>query len=533
MTAEKIYKSKHIYTVTHGMLDGGVAVAENRILAVEPMDQLKAYVGKETDIIDFGEKLLMPGFVDGHTHMMAYAPKVDMSDAESVGECVELVRSFYEKNKDADCIRGEKWFAANWDGTMPGKKDIDAVVPDKPFLAVDLDIHKVWVNTFLLEEMGIRKETINQFCKGNPEMISVDEDGEPTGLLSDQVAMEVTIRYGVPTTDETVKGMLDVWTQYGVTAVNDMDFYTADCEMYQYIRKFEEEGKLNVRVYASLDAEKATDASIDYGKKFMDSDMFRLNALKAFMDGTGAGMTAFMLKPYKGTDIVAKPFWSREQLLGFVKMADRHNLAMHTHCCGDAAVRMVLDVYEQAQADGVQMNEIFSIEHCDTVADADVKRPAKLGISLNLTPDFLAPTKKWKDNPYFAVYDDEVQKELWHIRSFVDTGVNVSFGTDYTASSMNPMDQLYRAVERKANDGNPTGGYMPEEKLSLEEAVRCYTVNSAKSVGMGEKLGSLDTGKYADMIVLDRNIFEVSLEEVKKTKVLVTIVNGSIIYKKE
>ena len=177
------------------------------------------------------------------------------------------------------------------------------------------------------------------------------------------------------------------------------------------------------------------------------------------------------------------------------------------------------------------MNNTFSIEHCDTVAAEDISRPARLGISLNLTPDFLAPTQKWKDNPYLMVYDKEVQKELWHLKSFLDTSVNVSFGTDYTASSMNPMDQIYRAVERRANDGNPKGGYMPSEALTIEEAVRCYTLNSAKSVGMENKLGSLDDGKYADMIVLDRNIFTEPMSSVKKSNVLFTIVNGNIVYR--
>lgn len=530
MTADTIYKSTAIYTVTRGMLDGGVAVLDNKILAADTMEHLQQYIAPDTKVIELGDRLLMPGFVDGHTHMMAYAPKVDLSDAESIEECVEMIRKFYEAHRNADCIRAEKWYAANWDGTMPTRHDIDGVIPDIPFFAVDLDIHKVWANTCLLEQMGINKDTIEQVSNGNPDMISVDADGEPTGLLHDQVAMDVTIRYGVPMTDETVGAMLDVWTQYGVTTVNDMDFYTADCEMFRLIKKFEEEGTLNVRVFSSLDADKATDESIEYGKSYMNSDMFRLNSLKAFMDGTGAGLTAFMLKPYKGTDIVARPFWSSEELLGFVKLADKHGLAMHTHCCGDAALRMTLDVYDQAAADGVAMNEKFSIEHCDTVAEADITRPAKLGISLNLTPDFLAPTKKWKDNPYLFVYDEEVQKELWHMKSFLDTGVNVSFGTDYTASSMNPMDQLYRAVERKANDGNPVDGYMPEEKLTLEQAVCCYTMNSAKSVGMEDKLGSLDAGKYADMIVLDQNIFAVPMEEVKKARVVTTIVNGKIVY---
>lgn len=531
--ADKVYKSKKIYTVTNGMVNGGVAVKDNVILAVGGNELLEPYVTEKTEIIDYGEKLLMPGFVDGHTHMMAYAPKVDLSDAESIEECVEMIREFYEGHKETDCVRAEKWYAANWDGTMPAKQDIDEVVKDVPFFAVDLDIHKVWANSCLLEEMGIRKDTIEAVSNGNPDMISVDENGEPTGLLHDQVAMDVTIRYGVPTTDKTVKDMLDVWTRYGVTAINDMDFYTADCDMFRIIKQFEESGKLNVRVFSSLDADKATDESIEYGKSYMNTDMFRLNSLKAFMDGTGSGMTAFMLKPYKGTDIVARPFWSKKELSAFIRLADKHQLAMHTHCCGDAAFRMTLDVYEQAVKEGVVMNPRFSIEHCDTVAPEDEMRPAQLGISLNLTPDFLAPTKKWKDNPYLQVYDKEVQPELWHLKSFVDTGVNVSFGTDYTASSMNPMDQIYRAVERKANDGNPAGGYMPEEKLTLEQAVYCYTMGSATSVGMEDKLGSLEAGKYADMIVLDCNIFECSMDEVKRAKVDTTIVNGSIVYDTE
>ena len=163
MTADKIFKSTKIYTVTRGMLNGGVAVSDNIILAADTMEHLQKYIAPDTKIIDFGSKLLMPGFVDGHTHMMAYAPKVDLSNAESIEECVEMIRKFYEKHKDADCIRAEKWYAANWDGTMPTCHDIDNVIPDIPFFAVDLDIHKVWVNSCLLKQMGINKDiTITQ-----------------------------------------------------------------------------------------------------------------------------------------------------------------------------------------------------------------------------------------------------------------------------------------------------------------------------------------------------------------------------------
>ena len=160
-------------------------------------------------------------------------------------------------------------------------------------------------------------------------------------------------------------------------------------------------------------------------------------------------------------------------------------------------------------------------------------RPAKLGISLNLTPDFLAPTYRWQDNPYIKVYDDETKEELWKIKSFIDTGVNVSFGTDYTASSMNPFDQLYRAIARKADDGYPLDGYKMEEAVDISQAIYCYTMGSAKSVGMEAMLGSIEAGKYADMIVVDTNLLVASADDIKKTKVLVTIVNGRMVFNRD
>ena len=532
MQAETIYQSTAIYTVTRGLLSGGVAVSQGRILAADRMEHLKEWIGAKTEIIDLKDRFLMPGFIDGHTHLMPYAPKVDLSDADSIAACVELVRKFYETHKETTFVRAEKWYEANWDGSMPTRYEIDPVLPDVPFLATDLDSHKVWVNSCLLKQIGITKETVGQFCGGNPDGIQTDANGEPTGLLRDQIAMETIIRYGVPTTEENVCAALDQWTQYGVTAVNEMDFYTADCGVFRVLQKLEAEGRLHVRVFASLDAEQATDEAIAYGKKCMHSDRLRLNALKAFLDGTGSGLTAYMLEPYLGTQTRGRPFWSREQLLCFVKRAARHGLAMHTHCCGDAAVRMALDVYAQAAAEGVRLNPMFSLEHCDTVAGADLSRPAALGISLNMTPDFLAPTKTWKSNPYLRIYGPQVQNELWRIQTLLHTGANVSFGTDYTASSMNPMDQLYRAVERKAKDGNPAGGFLPAEKLTMEQALFCYTMGSAKSVGMEEKLGSLDAGKYADMIVLDRNLLREPPSEARKAKVVATLVEGKRVYGK-
>ena len=535
--ADAIYYSENIYTVTDGMISGGVAVRSGIIVGVGKREKISGLRGRYTREYDFGAGLLMPGFIDGHTHMMPYVPKADLSKAMSIGECVDIVGDFAASHPELPVIMAEKWYAANWGGALPTREDIDSVVSDRPFLATDLDIHLLWCNTRLLMDEGYL--TTGKKCgnisvlTGNREnMVETDLCGVPTGILRDEICMEILLKNQPDITDDTVKSMFDVWTGYGVTAINDMDFYEDDNRILKKTARLDRDGMLNVRVYASLDAAKATGKSINNAKRYMDSEMFRLNALKVFMDGTGAGRTAYMLRPYKGTKEYGNVYLSKEELLKYIRKADKHGLAMHVHCCGDRAFREALDVYETAAGEGIIFDERFSIEHCDTTAIEDVERPAKLGISLNLTPDFLAPTCRWSDNPYMQVYDDKTREELWRLKSFIDTGVNVSFGTDYTASSMNPFDQIYRAIERKSDDGKPDGGYRMEEAVSVEEAVCCYTIGSARSVGMEKFLGSIEVGKFADMIVVDTNIFRVSPEDIKKAKVLYTIVNGRMVYKR-
>lgn len=536
--ADSIFYSEKIYTGTKDLkswtyLSGGVAVKDGKIIAIGEKKEVSQYCGPQTQKVDFGDKILLPSFIDGHTHMMSYVPKVDLSTACSIEECKQLIKQFYDLHKNASIIMGEKWYAPNWGGKLPSKECVDEIIQDIPFFATDLDLHRVWCNSVLLKQIGLTKKNFREMTSGRESMVIVDEKQEPTGILIDELAMEVLNTYKVKDTEENVAAMYDIWTKYGVTAINAMDFYLPDNDIFKITKQMEEKGTLNVRVFASLDASKADKTSISDAKKFMNTSMFRLNALKAFMDGTGAGYTAYMKSPYVETKKYGNQYMSEEELLQYILLANEEGLGMHTHCCGDAAIATALKVYQRAVDCGVRMDERFSIEHCDTTAEEELEIPAQLGISLNLTPDFMAPTQYFRDNPYLKVYDEDVQKELWRIKSFIDTGVNVSFGTDYTASSMNPFDQIYRATQRVANDGKPEGGFHPEEKISVEQAIYCYTMGSAKSIGMGEKLGTLVPGKYADMMVLDRDIFFCTPIELKNTTILSTIVDGRMVYIQE
>ena len=528
---DMIFFSKKIYTVTDGLIDGAVGVTGNKIAYVGDRKGAEELAGPDTEVVELGEHLLMPGLIEGHTHMQAYCESVDFADADSLEECRNMIIDFHEKHPDVSPIPGKNWFAANWGGKMPSKNDIDPFMPDIPFWAGDMEMHRVWLNSAMMELIGLTKNNLLVFSKNRPQMVEVDADGNPTGLVNDEVAMDIILSQGVTPDQDNVRKMFEVWTEYGVTSINDMDFYTIDSEMLHVTKELEEKGELNVRVFSSLDAMKTDDADIENGKSWMNSDMFRLNALKSFLDGTGAGLTAFMLKPYKGTDNYGNSYRTSEQLRSFIKRASEHGLATHFHACGDAAVRQAVEAYEWATDNGIRLDERSSIEHLDTALLSDVQRTVKLGITLNMTPDFLAPTKHWKDNPYIGIYDEDVEnEELFSLGSFIDTGVNVSFGTDGTASSMNPMDQLFRAVTRVANDYKPEGGFRPVEAISIEDAIYHYTIGSARTIGMEDRLGSIEEGKYADMIVMDTDLLTASPAEIKAAKPVMTISDGRIVY---
>ena len=527
---DKIICSHRIDTITHGLVDGAVGISGDKIAYVGSVSGAEKQRDAHTEYIDLGNAFLMPGLIDGHTHMMPYRESVDLSGAESLKECASLISRFHKDHPDLPLIAGHDWFAANWGGQLPSCRDVDSVLPDTPFFSGDMEMHMVWMNSAMMRRVGLSRETIDAFSKHRPQMVDVDSDGNPTGLVHDEVAMDVILKENVTPDADNVSKMFDVWSRYGVTSINDMDFLTADSVILSVIKELEQTGRLNVRVFSSLDASKASDESILQGQSFMSSDMFRLNALKAFLDGTGAGKTAFMLQPYAGTSSCGNSYRTLDELEGFIRLAARHGLATHFHACGDAAVRQALESYEWAKRSGIPLDMRSSIEHLDTAKPSDIERISRLGITVNLTPDFLAPTKRWKDNPYIKAYDEPVKNELFSLGSFIRTGMNVSFGTDGSASSMNPMDQLFRAVARVANDGEPAGGFRPEEGIRIDQALWCYTMGSAASIGMRDKVGSIETGKYADLAAFNTDFLTAEPTEIKRAKAVLTVQNGRVVW---
>ncbi|MGI5825697.1 MAG: amidohydrolase family protein [Bacillota bacterium] len=533
-TADKVLKSTYIYTVADDeAVSGGIAIKGNKILAVGSMKDIAKFIDNDTEIIDYGDKMIMPGFVDSHTHSMLSETVlgVDVTFIEDQAQATDIIKKYIAENPDKKVIIGGGWYAACWGGGNPDKKYLDAATTELPIVLYDYDHHCTWVNSKALEMAGVDAAYAKKFNEERgQEYIVVDENGEPTGYLKDLDASSAVAKLIPEFKTEDLEYCINVWSEYGVTTINEMTWYMADDPYYDMITELEDNDRLNIRHMLTVDSSE-TDKNIEVLKARFNSDVARLTSLKTFMDGAGSTYTASMLKNYKGMDTDGgAPYKTAEEVGAIVEKADKHDLVTHFHACGDRAIRTVFDGYDIAVKNGVKLNPGFSIEHVDTIHPDDLNRPAELGISCNVTPDFMDPTGTFDTNPYLQVYDEDVCKELWNYGSLYKTGANVAFCTDSYFSSYSPFVQLFRATQRVMNDGQPVGGYLPEEKFDLKTAIECYTVNSARSCGMLDKVGTLEAGKYADIIVLDTNIIECTPAELFNAGVDVTYMNGREVY---
>jgi predicted amidohydrolase YtcJ len=534
--ADMVLQSTVIYTVAdEEPISGGVAVAGDKILAVGTMEELEPYIGDNTEVVDYGDQMIMPGFVDGHTHsdVANTVIGVDLTGIDDQAIATEKIKEFLAENPDKEFVVGGGWYPATWGGADPDKKYLDEAAADIPVVLWDYNGHAVWVNSNALEMAGIDAAFAKQFnAEKGQEYIVVDDNGEPVGYLKEAATALVT-KYMPEQTADDLEKCINVWNQYGVTTVNTMTDYYYDDPYFDMIEQLEDEDRLTARHMVSINFEESEE-NLQAAKERFNSDMLRLTSLKTFMDGVASDYTASMLENYKDTDKNGgEPYYTAEEVTAIVEKAAANGLYAHFHCCGDKAIRTALDGYEQAVANGVELSPGFSIEHFDTTHPDDINRPAELGISCNVTPDFLDPTGSFDTNPYLQVLDDETAKTLWNYGSLFKSGANVTFGTDSYYSSYNPFVQLYRATERVCNDGKPEGGYLPEEKFEIKDAIQCYTLNSARACGMDEKVGTLEAGKYADIIVLDTNILECTPEELFNAAVDVTYLGGEIIFNRE
>ena len=533
-SADLVIMHGHLWTVDHTHAQAeALAITGSRIVAVGSDSEIAKWIGLATKKIDAQGKTVLPGFIDAHVHFSSGGGEissVQLRDAATPQEFARRIGEQARKLPKGDWMLGGTWDHELWGGTpLPSHDWIDAVTPDTPVFVTRYDGHMALANGMVLRLAGISRET-----KDPPGGTIVrDKVGAPTGLLKD-AAMGLVFSVMPPPSEEhlllMIRAAMKEARRFGVTSVDDISS-TEDVRAYQ---KLAARGELTLRIYCITPLpqwESPATAGIRAG---FGNDWIYLGALKGFSDGSLGSTTALFEQPFNDApDTSGLP---NEMMLpegNMLKMAlgaDKAGLQLAVHAVGDKANRIMLDIYtEVAKENGPRENRRWRIEHAQHLRPDDFERFAKLGVIASVQPYHAIDDGRWAEKRI----GHERSKMTYAFRTLLDHHVHLAFGSDWTVAPLNPMLGLYAAVTRATLDGKNPGGWFPEQKLTLREAVEAYTMGSAYAEFSEKDKGSLTPGKLADVTVLDTDLFSIAPEKINNAAVRWTIVGGKVVYEAE
>jgi hypothetical protein len=506
-----------------------VAITGNRIVAVGSTSEIRGLGGARTRVIDAGGKTVLPGFNDAHVHWLMGGfsiTNVDLRDAKSSEEFARRIGDFAKTLPKGRWILEGSWDHENWPGApLPTRQMIDALTPQNPVFVNRLDGHMALANSLALKLAGVTKDT-----KDVPGGLIVrDANGEPTGVLKD-AAMSLVEKVVPPPSWEEKLGAARAATEHaaslGVTSVQDMST-SDDIGLYQYLL---ERGELKTRIYGMRSIVSWETLARTGVRAAFGSDWLRIGGLKGFADGSLGSSTAFFFEPYNDTPntrgLLFDQMLPEGTMLKRVEGADKAGLQVMIHAIGDEANKTILDLFQQVAEKNGPRERRFRIEHAQHIRASEIPRFGKQKVIASMQPYHCADDGRWCEKRI----GPERSKGTYAFRTLLDTGAVLAFGSDWTVAPLNPMEGLKAAVTRQTLDGKNPNGWVPEQKISLEEAVRAYTVGSAYAEFQEKVNGSLTAGKLADLVVLDRDIFKIAPVELDKVKAVMTIVDGRVVY---
>jgi len=511
-----------------------VAVRGGRILFVGPTEKALRYQRPATRIIDAGGKLLLPGLMDSHVHFVSGSEslgKVDLSGTRTVEEMQARIRQFVRDHPQAEWIQGCGWMYAAFPGNMPHKKYLDEVVPDRPAMMSCADGHTTWANSRALTLAGIDRHT------PDPEngKIVRDETGEPTGALLEEAGSLVSRLIPRPTAEERLASLregLGEAARVGVVRVHGMGGEFGALELLDRLRR---DGSLTVRFLITMWIEppgpKAEDwKAYEEARARYNDEWLSVGGVKLMLDGVIDSMTAAMLEPYAGqAEYRGKLFWDAEAFKRTVIECNARGVQVSTHAIGDAAIRLALDAYEEAARRTGRLDLRNKIEHAENIAASDIPRFGKLGVIASFQPLHANPDPTWMST-WIEYVGPERERRAFPWKAVLDRGGCVAFGSDWPVVTLNPWPGIQMAVTRQDFEGQPPGGWVPEQRVKLEDAIRAYTLGGAYAMHREEEEGSIEAGKLADLVLVWPNIFEVDPREISKTRVVLTMVGGRIVF---
>jgi len=505
-----------------------VAIEENRIAAVGSKVEIAKLAPAGARIINLNGRLAVPGFIDNHTHFIEGGmelSRVQLRDAATPQEFARRIGEYAKRVGPGLWIVGGEWDHTIWNPPLlPTRQMIDAVTPQNPVFVFRLDGHMALANSLALEMAGVTRDTADP----TGGTIVRDAKGEPTGILKDAAESFVDRVIPSATTEERVaagRAALAEAARLGVTAFVDMSSGEA-YEDFRAYQKLEKNGELTARVYLFtpiLMYKRLLEASVE---KAFGSARLRIGGLKGFADGSLGSSTAAFFEPFlddpKNRGLTMQAM-TDGRMKSAVTDADAHNLQVAIHAIGDRANDDVLKIYESIAN---ERERRFRIEHAQHLNPDLIKRFAADRVIASMQPYHAIDDGRWAE-PRIG---HERARWTYAFRSLIDAGAILTFGSDWTVAPLNPIVGIYAAVTRRTLDGKNPNGWIPEQKITVEEALRCYTANNAYAMFREKEIGKIMPGMLADIAVLSDDLFTIPPEKIEKAKVEMTIFDGTVIF---
>ena len=513
-----------------------IAIHDGKIIAVGDEQSIFKLRSATTQVIEAGGHLVLPGSVDCHIHFIDGSlslGRVNLAAAKDVADIQQRLRDYASKHPGKDWILGRGWnYAMFGSETLPHKKYLDEVFPDRPALLEGYDGHTYWANSKALALAGITSSTPDP---PNGSIVRDPKTHEATGALKEAAHGIVDRVVPKPSRDENLAALragMQWANEHGLTRVHSAGGDFEHLDLYDELHR---QGQQTLRFYISYflnppELRTKDIASIEAARKKFHDEWIDTNVVKMMVDGVVESHTAAMLEPYSDDSSTrGKLFWDPAKYSGAVTELDKRGLQLFTHAIGEYGVRTALDAYEHAKESNNTNDTRPRIEHIETIATSDIARFGKLGVIASMQPLHSYPDadtlEVWAPNA-----GPDRASRAWAWKSISNDGGRLAFGSDWPVVTLNPWEGMQTAVTRQTTEGKPEGGFVPEQRLTVEETVRGYTLGAAYAGRREKTEGSIERGKVADLIIVSQNIFEIDPHRLAETKVLTTMVGGRVVY---
>jgi hypothetical protein len=498
-----------------------LAVTNDRISLVGTSAAVKKLVTPATRVIDAQGMMVVPGFIDSHVHFIAGGfglASVQLRDAKTPAEFIRRIKAYAATIPQGTWITEGNWDHEQWGGELPRRDWIDSVTPNNPVWINRLDGHMGLANSAALRAAKVDASTA-EVAGGT---IVRGADRAPTGILKDNAQSLIERAVPEPTpaqVDRAVDAAMSYLAGNGVTSVHNMGTF-GDLTAFQ---RAERTHRMKTRIYAVVPLASWQQLASMVTANGRGNEWLHIGGLKGFVDGSLGSHTAAMLQPFTDAPNDTGLFVNTpEHLYEWTSGADKAGLQVIVHAIGDKAIRTQLDIYERVEKENGPRDRRFRIEHLQHIAPADIPRVASLGVIASMQPYHAIDDGRWAEK----VIGHERAKTTYAFRSVLDAHARLAFGSDWFVAPATPIEGIYAAVTRRTLDDKNPGGWIPEQKITVEEALRAYTRGAAYAEYREKEKGSLLPGTLADFVILDRDLTKIAPERIRDTKIVMTVVGG-------